>query len=39
VEFPESSKDIRKTPKELETIRMSELDDRAMETAVEEGKK
>jgi hypothetical protein len=36
VEFPESSRDIQKTSKELEIIRMGELDDRAIETAVEE---
>jgi hypothetical protein len=35
VEFPESSRHIRKTSKELEIIRMGELDDRAIQTAVE----
>jgi hypothetical protein len=36
VEFPELSRNIRKTSKELEIIRMGELDDRAIETAAEE---
>jgi hypothetical protein len=36
VQFLESSRDIRKESKELEIIRMGQLDDLAMETAVEE---
>jgi hypothetical protein len=36
VEFPESSRYIRKTSKELEVIRTGLLDDREIETATEE---
>jgi hypothetical protein len=36
MQFPELSRDIPKTSKELEITRMGELDDQAIETAVEE---